>query len=232
MNDQSFIAKDKEQPIGLMALIEELKLPVRLPTVRSWTRSGARKTIITGEAIKEYYPPIYAPSGIIGNLKFALRYEPVDVSVYDALFKVLDARLLEEWIKQEPTGAYVRRAWFLYETLTGKLLKAPDVSRTGYINILDPKLHVTGPVRRVRRQRVNNNLLGDNTYCPVIRRTDALDHAMVSGLDLEAKSLVESCEPTILARAVHYLYTKRRSPPLQLRAKYPARSVLSDSWPR
>jgi hypothetical protein len=39
---------------------------------------------------------------------------------------------------------------FLYETLTGKPLHADDVSLTGYINILDPKLHVTGPVRRVR----------------------------------------------------------------------------------
>jgi len=222
MNDQSFIAKDKEQPIGLMALIEELKLPVRLPTVRSWTRSGARKTIITGEAIKEYYPPIYAPSGIIGNLKFALRYEPVDVSVYDALFKVLDARLLEEWIKQEPTGAYVRRAWFLYEALTGKLLDATDVPPTGYINILDPKLHVTGPVRRVQRQRVNNNLLGDNTYCPLVRRTDVLKHAMASGLDLEAKSLVESCEPTILARAVHYLYTKETKSSFAIEGEVPS----------
>jgi len=78
-----------------MALIQELDLPVRRPTVRSWTRSGARKTIITTEAIKEYYPPVYAPSGIIGNLKFALRYEPIDLSVYDALFGVLDAELLE-----------------------------------------------------------------------------------------------------------------------------------------
>jgi hypothetical protein len=146
MRDQSFTAKTTAQPIGLMALIEELELPVRPPTVRSWTRSGARKTIITNEAIQEYYPLIYAPSGIIGNLKFALRYEPVDLSVYNALFKVLDAHLLEEWLTQEPTGAYVRRAWFLYEALTGKLLKAADVSRTGYINILDPKLHVTGPV--------------------------------------------------------------------------------------
>jgi hypothetical protein len=86
------------------------------------------------------------------------------------------------WLRQELTGIYVRRAWFLYEALTGKLLDADDVARTGYINILDPKLHVTGPVRRVRRQRVNHNLLGDNTYCPLIRRTDALDHAMASGL--------------------------------------------------
>jgi hypothetical protein len=88
-----------------IALIQDLDLPVRRPTVRSWTRSGARKTIITIEAIKEYYPPVYAPSGIIGNLKFALRYEPIDLSVYDALFGILDAELLEAWIGQEPTRA-------------------------------------------------------------------------------------------------------------------------------
>ena len=222
MHDQSFTPKPTGQPIGLIALIEELDLPVRRPTVQSWTRSGARKTIITSEAIKEYYPPVYAPSGIIGNLKFALRYEPVDLSVYDALFKVLDAQLLEEWIRQEPTGAYVRRAWFLYEALTGKLLDAADVSRAGYINILDPKLHVTGPVRRVRRQRINNNLLGDNTYCPLIRRTDVLNRAMASGLDLEAKSLVESCEPTILARAVHYLYTKETKSSFAIEGEVPS----------
>ena len=222
MDDQSFRGKEKGRPIGLIALIEDLELPVRPPAVRSWTKSGARKTIITSEAINEYYPLIYAPSGIIGNLKFALRYEPVDLSVYDALFKVLDAQLLEEWIKQEPTGAYVRRAWFLYESLTGKLLKAADVSRTGYINILDPKLHVTGRVRRVRRQRINNNLLGDGAYCPLIRRTDVLNRAMASGLDLEAKSLVESCEPSILARTVHYLYTKETKSSFAIEGEVPS----------
>ena len=104
--------------------------------------------------------------------------------------------------------------------MTGKLLDADDVSPTGYINVLDPKLHVKGPVRRVRR--VNNNLLGDNTYCPLIRRTDALNHAMASGLDLEAKSLVESCEPTILARAVHYLYTKETKSSFAIEGEVPS----------
>ncbi|HEX7331763.1 MAG TPA: Fic family protein [Pyrinomonadaceae bacterium] len=222
MSDRSFTSKLTDQPIGLLALIQELNLPVRMPTVRSWTKSGARKTIITDDAIQEYYRPIYAPSGIIGNLKFALRYEPIDLSVYDALFKVLDAELLEKWIRQEPTGVYVRRAWFLYETLTGKRLDADDVARTGYIDILDPRLHVTGPVRRVRRQRVNNNLLGDNTYCPLIRRTDVLNRVMASGLNLEAKSLVERCEPSILARAVHYLYTKETKSSFAIEGEVPS----------
>src|SRR6266545_3740857 len=221
MPDQSLASNSTAKPIGLMALIRELDLPVRLPTVQSWSRSGARKTSITSAAIKEYYPPGYAPQGLIGNLKFALRYEPIDLSVYHALFKVLESELLEGWIRQEPTSAYARRAWFLYEILTGKTLDAPDVPPTGYVNILDPKLHVTGPVRKIRRQRVNNNLLGDHTYCPVIRRTDVLNRAMAAGLALEAKSLVESCEPTILTRAVHYLYTKETKSSFAIEGEVP-----------
>src|SRR6266566_627794 len=222
MPDKSIASNPTVTPIGLMALIRELDLPVRLPTVQSWCRSGARKTSVTSAVIKEYYPPGYEPEGLIGNIKFALRYEPIDLSIYHALFKVLESDVLEGWIRQEPTSAYARRAWFLYEFLTGKILDAPDVPPTGYVNILDPKLHVTGPVRKIRRQRVNNNLLGDQTYCPVIRKTDALNRAMASGLDLEAKSLVESCEPTILARAVHYLYTKETKSSFAIEGEVPS----------
>jgi hypothetical protein len=84
MPDRSFTSNRTDQPIGLMALIRELDLPVRRP--------------------------VYAPSGIVGNLKFALRYKPIDLGVYDGLFGVLDSELLEVWIRQEPTGIYVRRA--------------------------------------------------------------------------------------------------------------------------
>jgi hypothetical protein len=52
-------------------------------------------------------------------------------------FKVLDAALLQEWTRQEPTGTHIRRAWIFYEALAGKLLDTDDVSRTGYINVLD-----------------------------------------------------------------------------------------------
>jgi hypothetical protein len=38
--------------------------------------------------------------------QICLRYEPIDPSVYDALFGVLDAELLEAWIRQEPTGTW------------------------------------------------------------------------------------------------------------------------------
>ena len=50
-----------------------------------------------------------------------------------------------------------------------------DVNQGNYIDLLDPDQYYTvTPARPVRRQRINDNLLGEGRFCPTIRRTDAL----------------------------------------------------------
>jgi hypothetical protein len=196
------------RPAGLTALIQALDLRVPLPAVRSFVTRGARRTNISGSAISEYYPQRFRQDTIIGNLKFALRYEPVDLGVLHAAFKALDRADMEEWVRSEPTGIFARRAWYLYELLTGKTLDVPDVPSGGYVDLLNPALHITSPGRKATRQRVNDNLLGGKDYCPLIRRTEKLDGWMTTGLAGEAKQIVESVDTATLARAVQYLYTK------------------------
>jgi hypothetical protein len=60
MSDQSFTSKWTDQPIGLIALIQEPDYP---SVDQLFEAALGRETIITSEAIKEYYP--YVPSGII-----------------------------------------------------------------------------------------------------------------------------------------------------------------------
>ena len=84
----------------------------------------------------------------------------------------------------------------------------PIVIPSGYIDLLDPEIHLTGPRRLVRRQRINDNLLGSGAYSPLVRRTDTLKAFMAKALAEEASAIVKSCDPAILARAVHYLFTK------------------------
>lgn len=193
---------------GLLFIIKNLDLNVPLPAVRSKIISGARRTVVEDEIVYEYYPKSYAPQGLYGHIKFALRYEPIDLGVYRALFRKFDAGWFEEQIKTEPTGIYARRLWYLYESLTSRELNLKDVPATRYIDLLDERLQYTSSVRKVSRQKINDNLYGTINYCPLIRRTKKLERLRRTDLKDMAARLIKRIDPHLLARAVQFLYTK------------------------
>src|SRR5271154_7145383 len=133
--------------VGLHRLAEDLQLQLPVPATRSEVVAGARKTIAADGKVLEQYPKNYPPKGLISNLRFALRYEPIALDVYLAIFQTLETHQLEDWIRSEPTSIFARRAWYLYELLIGRQLNIPDVIPSGYTNLLDPEIHLTGPRR-------------------------------------------------------------------------------------
>lgn len=192
--------------VRLMALYD-LKLP--LPAVTSTVGPGARRRVEAGGRREDHYPHQYLPSDSLeGHLRFALRYEPIDLAVMAALFKACDARELEAWIRREPNGAYARRAWFLYEWLTGRRLDLPDAGGLAYVDALNPDFHVVAAGVPSRRHKVSNNLLGSPGFCPIIRCTKQLKELMAEPIEQEAAALIQSYDQQTLIRAVSYLYTK------------------------
>ena len=145
---------------------------------------------------------------MVSHLRFALRHEPVDLGVLAAALKAVEAADIEAWVRAEPTGAFSRRAWFFHEMVTGRTLDLKDAGAGNYVEALDPNRHIVAGRRNSRRHRVADNLLGGPGLCPTVRRTPKLTEAMRLRVDEEARALIESCDPVILARAVNYLYTK------------------------
>jgi hypothetical protein len=209
--------------IGLHGLIDALGLKTPTPAVRSEANAGKRRTVVTAERVLEQYPTRYATAGTAGNLRFAMRYEPIDLGALSVIFAKVDKSGLEGWIRSEPTGIFARRAWYLYEFLTGRTLDIPDLIPSGYVDLLDADLHIVGPTTQVRRQRINDNLLGTRDYCPLVRRTEALSNLMALDLAGEARKIVESCDPAILARAVHYLFTKETRSSFAIEGEVPGK---------
>src|SRR5260370_124718 len=150
--------------VGLHGLIDALGLKIPAPVVRSEVNTGKRRTIVTAERVLEQYPMRYETDGTAANLRFAMRYEPIDLGALSAIFEKVDKGELEAWIRSEPTGIFARRAWYLYELSTGETLDVPDLIPSGYVDLLDDELHITGPTTQVRRQRINDNLLGTQNY--------------------------------------------------------------------
>ena len=212
-------------PIGQAWLRREFRLAVPAPAVESYVIQGARRTETQGRRTIEFYPRQYATDGTVtSHLRFALRNEPVDVGVLAAALKKLDPTDIEAWVRAEPTGSYSRRAWFFYETFTGRTLNLEDARMGNYVEALDPERHIVADRRNSPRHRVIDNLLGGVGLCPTVRRTARLIQQMGRHVDAEARALIETYDPVTLARAVNYLYTKETRSSFAIEGETPSAS--------
>lgn len=198
----------ERRQIGQAWLRKEFGLQVPRPSVESYVTAGARRTERDGTRVTEQYPLAYAPSeSAISHLRFALRHEAFDLAVLVAALKAIPPADIELWVREEPSGAYSRRAWFLYETFAGRTLDVDDARFGNYVNALDPRKHFVAARLNSPRHRVINNLLGSRRLCPTVRKSPPLVERIGSQIDDAAQALVQSVEPAHLHRAVNYLYT-------------------------
>ena len=210
-------------PVGQTWLIQELGLAVPPPAIESCVVAAARRTETHGARTRESYPTRYAPEdSVVSHLRFALRHEAFDLGVLVAALEAIDPGEIEAWVRAQPTGAFSRRAWFLYETFTGRTLDLPAASVGNYVGALDPDRHVVAARRNSKRHRVADNLLGEPGLCPSVRLTGRLREAMDSNLDGEARALTEGYDPDLLTRAVNYLYTKETRSSFALEGETPS----------
>ena len=162
------------RPAGYAALIERYDLDVIPNWHKSQVTASGIHRIGSGEGfIEEVYPPKYWPGDTLGDhLEFALKYDGTNLAILSVLFQKAEEEDILEYVRSKPTGKYARRLWFLYEFLTGKTLPLDDLKQGNYIDLLEPDEYFTvTPVRQVRRQRINDNLLGDSRFCPSVRST-------------------------------------------------------------
>lgn len=189
---------------GYAALIEafglQIPLPPRLAAIaeRHHPRSDDRWLMLT--------PRHRPPETLGGHLTFALRYEGVDLTVLAALFAVVPPEVLATFIAATPTGAYARRVWYLYEWLRDERLDLPDAPKVRAVNAADERLQFgIRPSQISARHRVAENLPGTRAFCPMIRRTPALDAFVRAELAREARRVVRAVHPDLVARASAFL---------------------------
>lgn len=190
---------------GWAALVHALgvKAPVRNPScistkhVRGSHREEGNWRIFD----KRYWPG----ETHTDHLSFALRHETVDLLVLKRVFDALPKPELESFIKDTPSGAVSRRAWFFYEFLTGKQLNIEDAPNLTAIDALDPKQYFTTGGTLSKRHKVRDNLLGTNAFCPIIRRTKTLDDHIALGLSQLASRTIGKIGAGLIARAASFM---------------------------
>lgn len=199
------------RPAGYSALLARYDLDV----IPNWHESfvgtsSARRTDTTAAPVRETYPPTYWPGERLGDhLEFALKYDGTNLAILASIFREIDVKELDAYVRSRPTGKYARRLWYLYELLTGHRLALDNLKQGNYVDLLEPEDYYTvSPRRQVRRQRINDNLLGDGRFCPTVRRSDRLRSFEDADLQRRCREVVGSHPPELLKRALRYLYTK------------------------
>src|SRR5580704_14942089 len=122
---------------GVAALANEFDVsaPVRTPTCVSDNHiSGSVRT----EGPWRVHDKRYWPGDTFDDhLDFALRNENLDLLVLKRVFEAIDPKIMEGFVKATPKGIPARRAWYLYESMTGRMLDIPDDPGVPAVELLD-----------------------------------------------------------------------------------------------
>lgn len=139
---------------------------------------------------------------------FALKHEGVRLDYLAVALRQVGEEEIRAAFVATPNGTYVRKLCFLWEAfhqrhITG--LADPAIS-AGYVPMFDPKAYITGASRRNVRWRVDFNGLGDLAFCPVVRKTPALQEALGGQVLEQAREFAASIGPQMLERALSWAY--------------------------
>ncbi len=155
------------------------------------------------------FTPRHKPQDTLyGHLIFALKYEGIDLAIFNALFQAIEAKEIQEIICSEPTGSYSRRVWFLWEWLHGEQLDIEDARAGNFVPLVNSKLQYEGRSYPSKRHRVRNNLPGTHNFCPLIRKTEKLEQYIGKNLSEASIKHIASTHPDLLSRAAAFLLLK------------------------
>ncbi|MBK0093319.1 Fic family protein [Erwinia sp. S59] len=184
-------------------LVQPLRVESSISTVRATHENQGR--------IEKRYPASYQPDdSFSGHFAFGLKYEEIHLEFFARLFAAIGPEPIESWCLREPFGQYARRTGFLYEWLTGNtLINVPDVANGGYVAAIPAKDYLTRTAAiKNKRWRINDNLPGSPDFCPVIRRTPEVEHAIAFDVTAALHELDDTFGADVLLRTVSWLTFK------------------------
>ncbi len=162
------------------------------------------------------------PNTPLNHLEFSLKYDDVNLDFLKAVFQNVPSQDVARYIEESPAGRYRRAIGFLYEFLMGTTLNLSRPVSGNYVDLLDPHRYVTGTIEKDTRWRINNNLLGTRAYCPIVRKTKAVNELLRIDTQQKVRDLKKSYDPEIFQRVINYLYKKETRSSYEIERETPS----------
>lgn len=215
-----------QETAGYANLIQHFELPARPPATIAVIDSSVRGRQTTRKGDQEWmqFQSTYRPATtLIGNLRFALRYEGLNLEVLALLFMKTGREDIEKALADQPESSFARRIGYLYEWLTGEEIKAVVAPRAAYVPVVDDSLQFSlndGP--KNGKFRVTDNLPGNRQFCPLVRKTDSLKAMVQENLKQGTLDTIAKYDPDLLRRAAAFLYLKETHSSFEIEREKPS----------
>ncbi len=224
------IPKDAK-PLGYKKLVEIFNLNV-FPHYRwSYVSSKWEKKEIHSHGTDTsifLYPPSYRLSDdVFEHLEFALKYEGLNLLILKKVLLEISASAMVKYLQTTPSGKYARVLWYLFEKFHREILPLPDLKAATYIPLLDPDRYYSGKPTYSVRHKILENLIGNTEFSPIIRKTNVLMDFEKKEIGQVASQLTKQYDPSILARALRYMYTKETMSSWEIERERPDQAKLT-----
>ena len=158
----------------------------------------------------------------LDHLLFALKHEGTDLAVISAAFDHIGPHDLLAELAARPTGGFIRKACYLWETLRGQVL-TPARADGAMVPLFDPdKYLVAEHGVRDSKWRVDMNGLGNWDMCPAVRRTPGIDAMVREDVLAQASEALRAINPEMLERAMAWAYLNETRNSFAIEREMPA----------
>jgi len=217
---------------GYAHLIEQHQLaalPLPVICAVSDALPDRRTRDLGGQVLREFGRSYQPEQSLVGHLRFALRYEGLNLAVLSLLFAKTGGQEIRAFYLAQPRSAFARRLGYLYEWLTGQAL---DISDTGgvsrkaaYVSVLDESLQFGVAAElspRNEKYRVIDNLPGNPDFCPLVTKTSYLTDMVSKGLKQRTLDTLAKYDRSLLLRAAAFLYLKETHSSFEVEREKPS----------
>lgn len=217
--------------VGLSAIAHtfEVQAPIRrLACVSANHVAGSIQDLSPWRLFDKRYDP---GDALDDNLVFAMRHDDLDLLVLKRVLAAIPTDQVQMFLAANPTGSAQRRLWCWYEFLLGRRLDLPDVAQVAAIDLLDAERYFVVPGELSARHKVRMNQLGMPGFCPIIRRTLALDSFQAMDLAARAAGTMGRVSNQLIMRAASFMLLKDSKASFEIEEVRPPRGKL-ERWGR
>jgi len=195
---------------GFSWLVEHYALKTRPLLHRSFIGTQMTRIERADGSVEEHYVKSYDPGDSpLDQLVFALKYDSMDLDILSKVFKKISPQEIADFAALSPSGRFARQIGFWYEELTGQEVPLRGTMTGNYVPLLDPKRYVTASKgEKNGRWRIENNLIGDRKFMPLIRRTESVNKYEAMNWKALIDQALQPYPEAMLHRVLSYLYFK------------------------